>query len=481
MLVDLNRFKTSTTRSAIAGATCCCRRGSPHAGAARRLGEVGRIGGDEFVVVVRDPERAVLMADLILDELHRGFEIEGELMDVDASVGIAVSPDHGDGFDSLMQHADVAMYAAKDSGVAGSAMTPTPTQHAGAAHARGRSPSRRRLRGVRASLSADCRPRRECDPRGRGAGPLAAPNARAARPDAFMAVAEETGLVRAITSIVLRDAIGQASRWQEQGLNVHVSVNVSARCVLDEHLIVEVRELLVAAGLPGDRLTIELTESGVLHDPARARRVLSGLAAIQVGLSLDDFGTGHSSLAHLQQLPLTEVKIDRSFVRDVATSGATPPSSGPAFSSPRHWGSAPWPKASRTPQPWPRCGRSAPRLCRAGISAAPSPPPRPPPGSRWQPRRWRPRPSRRRVVFRPSPPCPPGCQLLRRERGGLTGHSHEPPGRAAALDRRRMRRRRGSVSSSARQSTPAPITERLTSSPTESADPVVTSDGSPGS
>jgi EAL domain-containing protein (putative c-di-GMP-specific phosphodiesterase class I) len=145
-------------------------------------------------------------------------------------------------------------------------------------------------------------------------------------PDAFIPLAESTGLIYDLTRHVLSEALQQVARWRADGLDLAVSVNLSARNVTDERLPELVAGALAGSGVPADRLTLEITESSVMGDRARALPVLNRLAELGVTLSLDDFGTGHSSLSYLQSLPVQEIKIDKSFVQPLAVSG--PPGEG---------------------------------------------------------------------------------------------------------------------------------------------------------
>jgi len=136
----------------------------------------------------------------------------------------------------------------------------------------------------------------------------------------FIPLAEHTGLIKSLTAWVLNQALQQWREWQDHGLNLCVAVNLSARNLHDSQLAATITEMLETYDMPPDRLTLELTESAVMADAVHAIDVLSRLSETGVKIAVDDFGTGHSSLAYLKQLPLDVVKIDRSFVTDLATS-----------------------------------------------------------------------------------------------------------------------------------------------------------------
>jgi EAL domain-containing protein (putative c-di-GMP-specific phosphodiesterase class I) len=138
-------------------------------------------------------------------------------------------------------------------------------------------------------------------------------------PDDFIPIVESTDLVRPLTLHVLDRSLRQAATWAAAGRPLVVAVNLSARNLLDPRLVDDVRALLLGHGLPASSLSLEITESAVMDDPVRAQSVLEGLAALGVQLSVDDFGTGYSSLAYLARLPVSEVKVDRAFVRRMTT------------------------------------------------------------------------------------------------------------------------------------------------------------------
>jgi EAL domain-containing protein (putative c-di-GMP-specific phosphodiesterase class I) len=136
-------------------------------------------------------------------------------------------------------------------------------------------------------------------------------------PAEFVPFAEHTGLIRPLTSFVLRTAVTQARAWLDAGLDTAVAVNLSARSLHDGAISDEIARLLSEFSLPASRLQLEITESSIMADPARAKRVLEDLDSMGLHLSIDDFGTGYSSLSYLQDLPVSEVKIDMSFVTNV--------------------------------------------------------------------------------------------------------------------------------------------------------------------
>ncbi|HQY34379.1 EAL domain-containing protein [Actinotalea sp.] len=323
LLLDLDRFKEiNDTLGHHHGDLLLTMIGPRLAGVLRAQDTIARLGGDEFVVLL--PEvggrgAAVAVAQKILAALDEPFSVDGVDLDVDSSLGIAVSPEHGEDFETLLRHADVAMYAAKEHQT-GTAVY-DPEQDAN-------SPARLALlgelrRGIEAGqLVLHYQPKADIET-GQITGVEALvrwqhPTRGLLGPDEFVPLAERTGLIRPLTLVVLDRALAQAARWAAADRPLAVAVNISARSLLDLDLHDDVAAALTRHGVPGERLALEITESSVMVDPDRALLVLGSLAALGVSLSLDDFGTGYSSLAYLQRLPVHELKIDRSFVMNLA-------------------------------------------------------------------------------------------------------------------------------------------------------------------
>lgn len=293
---------------------------------------VARVGGDEFAVVVEDVTAAELehLAQRLVDAFRAPFPVGDLMVRLSVSVGmVATSCPHGctDGcdVDSVMRNADLAMYAAKRT--EGSAVsTYHPTMHDAVVQ---------RLR-LEVELH-DAIERREfvvafqplvrlSGSRVMGAEALvrwAHPERGMLGPAEFLPLAEETGLINQIGHWVLREAVFHASRWRR--LPGHgafmVSVNVSARQFERDSFVAEVRRCLIEAGLPGEALVLELTETVLMADVASSAEQLSRLKALGVQVAVDDFGTGYSSLAYLRQFPVDALKVDRTFVAGVAADG----------------------------------------------------------------------------------------------------------------------------------------------------------------
>ena len=284
---------------------------------------LARLGGDEFAVLLVDTtaEQATATAERLAQALSTSVLLQGVQTDVGVSVGLVhrTLPDDGLDANTLLQHADVAMYQAKQdySGV-----------HQYHDELDGYSPRRLELAGgLRAAiesgqLSLRYQPQvRLEDGSVVGAEALVRwehPTYGEVTPDEFVPVAEQGGLIRELTRYVLDEALAACAAWTERGLPLTVSVNLSARNLLEPDLAVAVEELLARHGLSGSNLVLEITESLLMAED-RTGDVLRALAETGVRLSIDDFGTGYSSLSYLKRLPVAEVKIDKSFVRNLAS------------------------------------------------------------------------------------------------------------------------------------------------------------------
>ena len=287
-----------------------------------------RLGGDEFAMVLdlgfaseADPAQVLEAAHRVLRAVEEPVRLRGVDLDVRASLGIALFPDHGDVGADLLQRADIAMYQAKRSGerlalYVADLDTHTPWRLQLASDLR---------RGIdEGQLVVHYQPKADL----RTGAIVAAealvrwqhPEHGRIRPDEFIPVAEQVGLITPLTWVVLDAALSDAARWDRDGLALSVAVNVSVRSLLEAGFVDRVLASVAASGLPATRLTLELTESSIMGDSRRTLEVLEQLAGAGVALSVDDFGTGYSSLSYLQRLPVSELKVDRSFVFSVASS-----------------------------------------------------------------------------------------------------------------------------------------------------------------
>jgi diguanylate cyclase (GGDEF)-like protein len=323
LLLDLDRFKdVNDTLGHHHGDQLLCEVGTRLQKALRQVDTVARLGGDEFGVLVPGvmAEAAAAVADKLRAALHAPLILDGVTLDLDASIGIAVYPDHGDDTAELLQHADVAMYAAKQAHIGFMVYDPAVDQH---------SPRRLALLGgLRRALEHDelvlhYQPKADLQT-GQILGAEALvrwqhPDHGLLAPGEFIPLAERTGLIHPLTRWVLDAALGQAAEWHRNGHRLSIAVNVSTRCLLDPSFPDQVSERLAAWEVPAGSLMLEVTESAVMADPARALDVLGRLHAMGVMLAVDDFGTGYSSMAYLKALPVDELKVDRSFVGQMAS------------------------------------------------------------------------------------------------------------------------------------------------------------------
>jgi diguanylate cyclase (GGDEF)-like protein len=285
---------------------------------------VARLGGDEFAVLlpsIRDAQAAKEVAARLRAALTEPVRLEGMTFDLDASVGIALHPDHAPDFQLLLQRADVAMYLAKEARTGVEFYVPDKDRN---------SPERLSLQGDlrravdRGELELHYQPKVTlADDTVEGVEALLRwwhPVRGPVSPAEFIPLAEQSYLMREITQSVIDMAMEQAALWWRMGMKVPISVNVSARDLLDNGLAEQIEAGLTRLRLPVGMLQLEVTERVLMTDQAYAADTIRALAALGVPLALDDFGTGYSSLVRLQRLPVSEVKIDASFVRRLAES-----------------------------------------------------------------------------------------------------------------------------------------------------------------
>ena len=327
MLFDLDRFKEINDTMGHKYGDRVLAEVGPRVMTVLRSGDIlARLGGDEFCVLlprVRDEAHAVRVATRIIEVLEDPFEVDGTILGIEASCGISMAPVDGTNADLLLQRSDVAMYVAKDSQASvvvyrDELNVNTPDRMALLADLR--------TAVTRGEFLLHYQPKASMRTRLiEGAEALIRwnhPTLGLVYPDTFIPEAERTGLIEPITHWVLDEALQQCRRWmdaaeQAGGDQLSMAVNLSTRSLLDSTLPDMVERSLVRWGVPAHLLDLEITETIIMTDPARARRVLTGLAQMGVTLSIDDFGTGYSSLAYLRDLPVDQLKIDRTFVQDM--------------------------------------------------------------------------------------------------------------------------------------------------------------------
>jgi len=281
---------------------------------------LARLGGDEFALLIGDAHEAQALETvaLIQEQLLHPFML-GELpISVEASVGIAIAPEHGRDYATLLQHADVAMYVAKGTGAGSSIYDPEKDTN----DARQLALAGELRRAIEQDELTLCyQPKVSLETRTiSGVEALVRwnhPEQGLLMPDVFVPLAERTGLIRPLGRYVLERAIEQCARWREANLDLHVAVNLTMPDLLDLELPLYVDELLQKHNVPASALELEITEGTISADPVRVFQVVTGLGEMGVRLAIDDFGTGYSSLAYLKNLPVDALKIDKSFVMNM--------------------------------------------------------------------------------------------------------------------------------------------------------------------
>lgn len=283
---------------------------------------VGRAGGDEFLVTLRleSAEAALELAGQLREQIRDEMVFDALTLDVDTAVGVAVHPEHGSDAQALLQRVDLAATAAK--AVPGSVQLYSPGLESRSLRRLDLAGDLRRALDD-AALEVYFQPKVTLrDRRLVGVECLARwehPAHGTVAPDDFVSVAEHTGQLGRLTEFVLRESLRRSRDWSHGDQPLSVSVNLAARTLTDQHFPALVRDLLAEYGVPPQRLTLEITEAGVLDGTERPIPTLRSLRDLGVRLSVDDFGTGNSSLAQLRRLPVHEVKVDRSFVQGMAT------------------------------------------------------------------------------------------------------------------------------------------------------------------
>jgi diguanylate cyclase (GGDEF)-like protein len=279
--------------------------------------KVARLGGDEFAVRFTNADATDIAARVGI-AFHAPFVLGDVSIEVNASLGIAIYPDHADDADTLMKRADIAMYEAKKNQAGVAVYDSGRDEH-----------SLRRLSlmmELRQAIAGDelelyYQPKIDiATARVVHAEALVRwnhPKHGVMRPDEFIPLAEQSGKIGLITKWVIRKAIAQCAAWRREGLDLTVAVNLSALDLFDSELPTFISGLLADAGLPAEKLVLEITESAVMKDATRAQKILADLKRRGLCLAIDDFGTGYSSLAHLKRLPVDELKIDKSFVQNL--------------------------------------------------------------------------------------------------------------------------------------------------------------------
>jgi len=324
LLMDLDHFKNVNDTLGHDRGDCLLQQvGTRLRSALFELDVVARLGGDEFGILLTQLAATgdvLVVIKKVHACLEAPFMIDGIPIVVEASIGVATMPDHGDDADTLLQRADIAMYRAKKMASDYATYAPEFNPH---------SPERLGLMAElrdaieQNQLLLHFQPKLELKT-GRIVGTEALvrwqhPRLGMVPPDKFILPAEQTGLIGPLTRWVLIDALTHSQSARREGMRARVSVNLSARSLHDPQLPKMIADALAATGIEPDQLVLEVTESAIVLDPKHAEQNLLALSRMGVRLSIDDFGTGYISLASIKRLPVNEIKIDKSFVTNMLT------------------------------------------------------------------------------------------------------------------------------------------------------------------
>ncbi|MGZ4506932.1 MAG: bifunctional diguanylate cyclase/phosphodiesterase [Blastococcus sp.] len=323
LMIDLDRFKEiNDSFGHSVGDDLLCLVG-PRLEQALRPGDLlARMGGDEFAVLLPDAgdARAREVADSLSAALRDAFELDGMPLHIDASIGIALCPDHGRDRSLLLARADTAMYVAKRGRHGFEVWAPD-----GTPDSRDRLETLEQLRTALDTDQLITHYQPKLDLRTGAVIGLEAlvrwehPTRGLLYPDVFLPLAEQAGLMRRLALRVLELSLRDLQSWRAAGHDLSVAVNLSVSNLQDVALPEQVEMLLDSFGVPAAALTLEITEDVLMADAARSQQVMAGLRRLGVRLSIDDYGTGYSSLSYLRALPVDELKLDRSFVSSLTT------------------------------------------------------------------------------------------------------------------------------------------------------------------
>jgi diguanylate cyclase (GGDEF)-like protein len=325
IMIDLDHFKeVNDTLGHGVGDTLLVGVGRCLGAVLREPDTLGRLGGDEFAIVLPDTDResAETVVDKLQAALREPVRVDHNSFSVAASMGIALYPEHGESDSALMKCADVAMYIAKRNRNDYAVYDPLDDQY---------KPDRlemlQDLRGAIQQQTIGLAFQPKLDLRNNSVTGVEAlarwthPQRGVVPPYEFIPVLEHTGLIKPFTLQILEKAVDFCKQCLARGYRLSVAVNLSAHNLRDDKLPEQIEEILVRHQLERRLLTLEITESAIMHEPERSLDILNALDRMEIHLSVDDFGTGYSSLSYLKRLPVKQLKIDRSFVSDMIEDG----------------------------------------------------------------------------------------------------------------------------------------------------------------
>lgn len=318
LILDLDDFKeVNDTLGHLAGDSLLIEFGLRLVKVLREVDTVARIGGDEFSILLphTNEEQGIIIAQKIIDSLRTPFRIEDIDVSISASIGIAIYPLHGDDVNTLLRYADIAMYVAKRNKLGFEVYNQDLDKHSIS----------------RLSMTQDFRDAIEHNKLTLNYQPIFNlennkisavetlcrwhhPVHGHVSPEKFIRLAEQTGLINRLTYWVLNESLSQITKWHEIQSELDVAVNLSVFSFKDPEFVGEVRSALKKYSYPHDKLKFEITESAMMENPVHAIEILTELHSMGIKLSIDDYGTGFSSMTYLKQLPVNELKIDKSFI-----------------------------------------------------------------------------------------------------------------------------------------------------------------------
>lgn len=326
LLMDLDRFKeVNDTLGHRIGDILLRQVSSRILTLLRKSDTLARLGGDEFAILLLghvNAEEATQFAEKVRQVLEPSFLIEDISLNVSTSIGIALFPDHGDQVHGLLKMADIAMYVAKSSETGVNIYSSSKDQYSLKSLVL-KNDLRQSIQDGHLFLLYQPKVNLETH---QVIGVEALVRWKHSQfgiipPDEFIGLAEQTGLIKPLTLWVLKEALHQERIWREAGLDLRVAVNLSVRSLRDFKLDDQILEILQSFDTSPDRLELEITESIIMDDPTRAMEIVTRLGHMGIKFALDDFGTGYSSLSYLKRLPISAIKIDKSFILDMMAEG----------------------------------------------------------------------------------------------------------------------------------------------------------------